>query len=80
MKWLIKEKDMIMKTRFALFPKRIGSYRIWFEKYYVNYDWVFTGQGGDYIAHYFLNKEDCEQHIYSKELDRFMQDKHLIEY
>lgn len=64
--WEIKDKQFLMKTRFAFLPKKIGNYRIWFQRYYVNYDYVVTGLGGDLVKHYFIDKEACSKWILEK--------------
>ena len=66
MMWQIKDKEYIVKTRFAIFPKRIGEYWVWLQNYYVNYDWVNNGQGGCYIPHYYTSKKVCEYNIKQK--------------
>jgi len=70
MVWEVKkpaDKDFVIKTRFALFPKRIGDYKIWLQKYYVTWDWVGGGLYGWLEPHLYINKEDAELHVKIKQ-------------
>lgn len=64
MKWAIKDKETIIKTKFAIFPKRIGDYMIWLEEYYETYDYVSWEDC--YVPHWFINKEDAVVYVNSK--------------
>ena len=66
MKWLIKDKETVIKTCFALFPKRIGDYRIWLSLYYKTWDYYYEGIYSGYVPHWFINKEDAQKHVEDK--------------
>lgn len=66
MKWLIKDKETVVKTCFAILPKRIGYFRIWLQRYYKTYDWNNDPFYCGYIPHLFIDKEDAIKYIDSK--------------
>ena len=68
MKWMIKNKETIIKLKFALLPKRIGDYRIWLHKYYETYGFYHDAIYNGYIPHWFLTKEDAEEYVASKRI------------
>ena len=70
MKWIIKDKEYVVKTCFAILPKRIGSYMIWFSRYYKTYDFVHQGVYSCYVPHWFVNKEDAIEYIKNKATDK----------
>lgn len=66
MKWLIKNKESIIKKKFALFPKRIGQYRLWLHHYYETHDYIYQGAYSGYIPHWFISKYDAIEYVKSK--------------
>ena len=66
MMWRIKDKETIIKTKFAIFPKRIGDYMIWLEEYYETYDYVSWEGCCGYVPHWFINKADAVVYVNSK--------------
>jgi hypothetical protein len=68
MKWVIKEKESLVKTKFALLPKRIGDYRIWLHKYYETYDFYHDAVYSGYIPHWFINEDDAMSYVESKHI------------
>lgn len=68
--WRIRDKEEKVKTCFALFPKKIGDYRLWLSRYYKTWDCVRGGglYGNQYIAHWFIYKEDAEAYVRAKAL------------
>lgn len=68
MKWLIKDKETVVKTCFALFPKRIGDYYVWLSRYYKTWDCCRHGglYGNAYFPHWFVNKEDALNYVKKK--------------
>lgn len=66
MKWLIKDKETVVKTCFAIFPKRIGDYRIWLSRYYKTWDYSHQGYYSGYIPHWFVYKEDAIRYVNAK--------------
>lgn len=70
MKWVIKDKEYVVKTCFAIFPKKVGSYRIWLSRYYKTYDFVYQGAYSNYVPHWFVYKEDAIKYVKKKAIDR----------
>lgn len=66
MKWLIKDKETVVKTCFALFPKRIGDYRVWLGRYYKTWDYSYQGIYSGYIPHWFVHKEAALNYVKQK--------------
>lgn len=66
MMWTIKDKETIIKTKFAVLPKRIGNYRIWLQRYYETYDYMYSHVYSCYVPHWFINKEDAVIYVNSK--------------
>ena len=66
MKWLIKDKETVVKTCFALFPKRIGDYCVWLSRYYKTWDYSYQGIYSGYIPHWFVHKEDAIKYVEQK--------------
>lgn len=64
--WEIKDKEHTIKTCFAFFPKRIGDYRVWLQKYYKTWDFVVNSIYSGYIPHLFTYKENAEEYIRKK--------------
>ena len=63
------DKELIIKTRFAFFPKRIDGYKVWLQKYYVTYVWAGSGLYGWYSPTFYITKEEAELHVnFKKEL------------
>jgi len=54
--WEIKNKEHRLKTCFALFPKKIGDYRIWLQRYYKTWDFVGNSIYASYVPHWFIFK------------------------
>lgn len=68
MLWRIKNKEFIIKKCFALFPKRIGDYRIWLSCYYKTWDYYQQGPYAGYIAHWFINEENAIKYVKEKRI------------
>lgn len=66
MKWLIKDREAVVKTCFALFPKRIGDYRVWLSRYYKTWDYSYQGIYSGYIPHWFVHKEAALKYVKNK--------------
>lgn len=68
MKWLIKDKETVVKTCFALFPKRIGDYCVWLSRYYKTWDCCRHGglYGNEYFPHWFVHKEAALKYVKQK--------------
>ena len=66
MMWTIKDKETIIKRKFAVLPKRIGDYRIWLQSYYETYDYMYSNAYSCYVPHWFINKEDAVRYVNSK--------------
>ena len=64
--WKIKDKEEVVKTCFALFPKKIGDYRVWLSRYYKTWDYSYQGIYSGYVAHWFIHKEDAENYVKEK--------------
>ena len=65
--WQIKDKEEIIKTRFALFPVKIGAYWVWLSRYYKTWDAAISDCGTTiYVPHWFVNKEDIEIYVRAK--------------
>ena len=64
--WRIKDKEEIVRTCFAFFPKKIGEYRVWLSRYYKTWDWYCHGPYYGYTARYFVFKENAENHVKEK--------------
>ena len=64
MVWEIKDKEHIYKKCFALFPKRIGDYRVWLSPYYKTWDYTNITYG--YIPHWFVFEEDVIKYVENK--------------
>lgn len=56
--WKIRDKQDYIHKRFAVFPKRIGKYRIWFRKYFVVYEFISNSIYSYYVPHIFI-EEAC---------------------
>ncbi len=61
------DPELVIKTRFAIFPKRIGDYKVWLQKYYITYDWVGGGIYGWYSPTLYVTKEEAELHVNFKQ-------------
>ena len=61
--WAIKDKDKQIKTCFALFPKRIGDFRLWLHKYYKTWDYVGNSIYSCYVPHLFIDRQAAEEHV-----------------
>ncbi len=68
MKWLVKGKESLIKTKFAFLPKRIGDYRIWLHTYYETYDFYHDSVYSGYIPHWFIDKDEAESYVESKNI------------
>lgn len=64
--WFVKDKETIIKTCFAIFPKRIGGYRLWLHRYWKTWDYIYDGIFSGYVSHYFAFKEDAEKYVNGK--------------
>lgn len=64
--WEIKDKEHTVKTCFALFPKKIGDYRVWLQRYYETWDLRGCGSYAHYVPHWFIYKEDAEEYVRKK--------------
>ena len=64
--WLIKDKETVVKTCFAIFPKRIGDYRVWLSPYYKTWDYLYDGIYSGYVPHWFVHKETALKYIDDK--------------
>lgn len=62
--WEIKDIEYTYKKCFAIFPKTIGSYRVWLNSYYKT--WDYTTCTYSYIPHFFVYKEDVIKYIENK--------------
>jgi hypothetical protein len=61
--WKIKDKEHTIKTCFAFFPKKIGDYRVWLQRYYKTWDFVsYSG----YVPHWFIHKGVAEDYVRKK--------------
>lgn len=67
MVWQIKDKEEVIKTCFALFPKKIGDYRVWLSRYYKTWDYYSQGVYSGYVPHWFIDKEDVEIYVRAKQ-------------
>ena len=67
--WTIKNKEKQIKTCYALFPKRIGAYRLWLHKYYKTWDFVGNSIYSGYVPHWFVYKEATEEYVRKKMLE-----------
>ena len=70
MVWEIKkpvDKELVVKTCFALFPKIIGDYKVWLQRYYKTWDWLYAGIWSDYTPRYFITKQEAEYHVKFKQ-------------
>ena len=67
--WMIKNKEKQIKTCYALFPKRIGDFRLWLHKYYKTWDFVGNSIYSGYVPHWFVYKEAAEEYIRKKMLE-----------
>ena len=68
--WVVKNKEYEIKTCFALFPKRIGDYRVWLHKYYKTWDFYSHGVYSCYTPHLFVFKENAEEYVRKKMSER----------
>ena len=66
--WRIKDKEEIVKTCFALFPKKIGDCWVWLQPYYKTYTLYYCGIYSGYKEHLFIYKDDAEQYVRDKNL------------
>lgn len=66
MKWKIKDKDYVVETKFAILPKRIGNYLIWFEHYYKTYDYIYQAEYSGFEPTLWIYKEDAEYYVKMK--------------
>ena len=68
--WEITSKEQKIKTCFALFPKKIGDYRIWLSRYYKTWDLIRGGglYGNSYVPHWFIFKENAINYVKSKNM------------
>lgn len=67
--WEIKDKEHTVKTCFALFPTKIGDYRVWLQRYYKTWDGVgptWHAAPMWYTPHWFVFKEDAEEYVRKK--------------
>lgn len=67
--WTIKDKEKAIKTCFALFPKRIGDYRLWLYKYYKTWDYIGNNIYSSYVPHWFVDKQAAEEYVRKKMLE-----------
>lgn len=67
--WTIRDKEKTIKTCFALFPKRIGDFRLWLHKYYKTWDWVGNSIYSSYVPHWFVHKSAAEEYVRKKILE-----------
>lgn len=67
--WTIRDKEKTIKTCFALFPKRIGDFRLWLHKYYKTWDFVGNSIYSGYAPHWFIYKEAAEEYVRKKTLE-----------
>ena len=63
----IKDKETTIKTCFALFPKTVGDYKVWLQRYYKTWDWVYYGPYSCYEPNYYLTKKEAELHVKFKQ-------------
>lgn len=80
MKWFVTPKEYIIKTRFALLPKRIGDYIIWLQPYYINYDAIPRLSNVDHIKHFYIYKKDVEQQVKLKQMNEIVIDEDVHEF
>ena len=64
--WVVKNKEYKIKTCFAFFPKRIGDYRVWLQKYYKAWDFHVANIYSGYTPHLFVFKKDAEEYVRKK--------------
>ena len=64
--WTIRDKEKTIKTCFALFPKRIGDFRLWLHEYYKTWDFVGNSLYSGYAPHRFVYKEAAEEYVRKK--------------
>jgi hypothetical protein len=70
MVWEIKHKDkeLRVKTCFALFPIKIDNYLVWLSPYYKTWDLEYIGGGFyDYLPHRFINEKEALEYVKEKE-------------
>jgi hypothetical protein len=69
MVWLRRtvDKEKIVKTCFAIFPKTIGDYKVWLQRYYKTWDWIYRGVYSGYEPVCYLTKEEAEIHVKFKQ-------------
>jgi hypothetical protein len=65
--WPTKDKETIIKTCFALFPKKIGDYWVWLSHYYKTWDCMWRGGWLYYTPIWFIEKEDAEAYVRAKQ-------------
>ena len=65
----ITPKEFTYKKCFALFPKRIGDYRVWLSFYYKTWNYSYQGIYSAYIPHLFIYEKDIIEHIEKKKLE-----------
>ena len=61
-------KEAQIKTCFALFPKKIGQYVIWLQRYYKTWDWAYMDVYSGYFPRYFISKEAAIAYVRKKKL------------
>ncbi len=66
MKWRIKDKETVVKTCFAILPKRIGDYRVWLSRYYKTWDYFYQGVYSGHIPHWFVFREEALKYVENK--------------
>ena len=63
---LIPPKESTYKKCFALFPKRIGDYRVWLSYYYKTWDKGYFS----YIPRFFVFEKDIIKYVEDKKQER----------
>jgi hypothetical protein len=71
MVWKRVDRETLVKTCFAIFPKKIGPYIVWFEKYYKTWDYFYDGLYTCYVPHYFMSKEKALKHVEDKQKEEY---------
>ena len=63
MSWEIKDKELRYKKCFAILPRRIGDYIVWFSPYYKTWDMIpYWGLSN----HLFIHEKDVIEYIERK--------------
>ena len=64
--WELPDKTKMVKTCFALFPRKIDKHIVWLSKYYKTYDeyyYTYHSYPEVRVSHLFIYKEDAEKYV-----------------